>query len=101
MYPIPFATAGLNNARKLCLSNYIVDTSMLEETKENKKSFKIVMLDSQESRVNRSQGLRKEKEGIFKNLGLVAAQCNGITACAYSLKLFPVHMLLYLTVHGR
>ena len=37
----------------------LVNASMLEETEENKKSFKIVMLDSQESRVNRSQGLKK------------------------------------------
>ena len=58
------------------------------------------MFDSQESRVNRSQDLKKEKEGTFKNLGLVAAQCNGIAACAYSLKIFTVHTLLYLTVHG-
>ena len=48
------------------------------------------IFDSQESIVNRSQGLRKEKEGTFKNLGLVAVQCNGIAACAYSLKLFTV-----------
>ena len=34
------------------------------------------MFDSQESRVNRSKDLRKEKEGTFKNLGLVAAQYN-------------------------
>ena len=34
------------------------------------------MLDSQESRVNRSQGLKKEKEETFKNLGLLAAQFN-------------------------
>ena len=59
---------------------------MLEETEENKKMFKIVMLDSQESRVNRSQGLKREKEGTFKNLGLVAAKCNGIAACTYSFK---------------
>ena len=71
---------------------------MLEETEEDEKSFKIVMFDSQESRVNRSQGLKKEKEGAFKNSGLVAAQCNVIAACAYSLKIFTVHILLYLTV---
>ena len=78
----------------------LVDTSMLEETEENKKSLKIVMFGSQESRVNRSQGLKKEKEGTFKNLGLVAAQCNDIATCAYSLKMFTVHTLLCLTVHG-
>ena len=55
------------------------------------------MFDSQESRVNRSEGLKKEKEGTFKNLGLVAAQCNGITAYAYSLNIFTVYTLLYLT----
>ena len=42
------------------------------------------MFDSQVSLVNRSQGLEK-KEGIFKNLGLIAAQCNGIAVWAYSL----------------
>ena len=42
----------------------------------------------------RSQGLKKEKEGTFKNLGLVAVQCNGIAACAYSLKTFTVHTLV-------
>ena len=57
---------------------------MLEETEESKETFKIVMFDSQESRVNRSQGLKKEKEGTFKNLGLVVAQCNDIAVCAYS-----------------
>ena len=41
----------------------LVDTSVLEETEENKKSLKIVMFDSQESsRVNRSQGLEKKKK---------------------------------------
>ena len=76
---------------------------MLEKTEENKKSFKIDMFDSQESRVNRSQGLKKEKEGTFKNLGLVVVQCNGIAACAY---LFfehiysTVHTLQYLTAHS-
>ena len=48
------------------------------------------MFDSEESRVNRSHGLKKEKKGTFKNLGLVTEQCNGITACAYSLKIFTV-----------
>ena len=56
------------------------------------------MFDSQESRVNRSQCLKKE--GTFKNLGLVVAQFNGIATCAYSFKIFTVHTLLYLTVHG-
>ena len=74
--------------------------SAREETRENKKSLKIVMFDSQASRQHRPQGLKKEKEGTFKNLGLVAAQCNGIAACAYSLKISTVHTLLYLTVHG-
>ena len=58
------------------------------------------MFDCQEleSIGHRSQVLEKEKEGTFKNVGLVAAQCNGIAACAYSLKIFTVHTLLYLTV---
>ena len=40
----------------------LVDTSVLEETAENKKSSKIVMFHSQGSRVNRSQGLKKRKK---------------------------------------
>ena len=77
---------------------------MLEETEEDKTLFKIVTY-VRFSRISlesicRSQGLKKEKEGRFKNLGLVAAQCNGIAACAYSLKIFTVHTLVYLTVHG-
>ena len=64
------------------------------------KMFKIVMFDSEKSRVNSSQSSKKEKKGTFKTLGLVAAQCNGIAACAYSLKIFTVHTLVYLTVHG-
>ena len=51
------------------------------------------MFDSEESRANRSQDLKKEKEGTFKNLGLVASQCNGISACAYSLKVFTVQYI--------
>ena len=42
----------------------------------------MVMFDSQEYRQDRPQGLQKTS----KNLGMVAAQCNGIAACAYSLK---------------
>ena len=48
------------------------------------------MFDSQESRVNRSQGLKKKKEETFKNLGLVVAQSNDIVTCDYSLKIFTV-----------
>ena len=55
--------------------------SASEETEENKKSLKIVMFDSQVSISSQSvTGFGKEKEGTFKNLGLVAAQCNGIAA---------------------
>lgn len=64
----------------------LVDTRVLERRLEKtKKSSKIVVFDSQEYRQDRPQGLKKKKE-TFKNLGLVAAQCNGIAACAYSLK---------------
>ena len=42
------------------------------------------MFDSQESRQDRPQGLKKKK--TFKKIGLVAAHCNGIAACAYPLK---------------
>ena len=43
------------------------------------------MFNFQEYRQDRPQGLKKKKQR-FKNLGLVAAQCNDITAGAYSLK---------------
>ena len=58
------------------------------------------MFDCQEleSIGHRSQVLEKEKEGTFKNVGLVAAQCNGIAACAYSLKLFTVLYIHYCTL---
>ena len=56
------------------------------------------MFDSQVSLVNRSQGLEKKKKEHSRKSGLVAAQYNGIAACAYSLKIFTVHTLLYLTI---
>ena len=71
-----------------------------EETEENKKSLKIATYICSILKypyvVNRSQDLEKEKEETFKNLDLVAAQCNGIAACAYSLKISTAHTLLYL-----
>ena len=39
-------------------------------------------------------GFEKEKKKIFKKLGLVAAQCNGIAACAYSLKIYLEYRLV-------
>ena len=52
------------------------------------------MFDYQESRVNRLHtGFEKEKEGTSKNLGLVVVQCNGIAACAYSLKVFTAQYI--------
>ena len=60
--------------------------------------FKIAMFGSQESTQSQQvTGFEKAKEGTLKKLGLVAAQYNGIAACAYSLKLFTVHTLLCLT----
>ena len=58
------------------------------------------MFHSQECRQDRPQGLKKKKK-TFKKLGLVAAQRNGIAACAYSLKICTVqyntvHTLLYM-----
>ena len=47
------------------------------------------MFNSPEYRQDRPQGLKKKKMNI-QNLGLVAAQCNGIAACAYCLKIFTV-----------
>ena len=43
------------------------------------------MFDSQEYPQDRPQGVKKK---TFKNLGLVAAQCNDIAACAHSLKTY-------------
>ena len=43
------------------------------------------MVDFQAYRQDRPQGLKKNKK-TFKNLGLVAAQCNDIEACVYSFK---------------
>ena len=68
--------------------------SASEETEDNKKSFKIVMFNSQKSRVNRSHGLKKKKEGKFKKLGLAAAQCNGIAA-SFTVKYIHYCTLLY------
>ena len=47
--------------------------------------LKNVMFDSQEYCQDRPQGLKRKKNNIQK-LGLDAAQCNGIAACAYYLK---------------
>ena len=55
------------------------------------------MFDSQISLVNRSQSLEKKKKEHSRKSGLAAAQCNFIAACAYSLKIFTVHTLLYYT----
>ena len=46
----------------------------------------IVIFESQKSHQNRSQALKKTTYWTSKNAGHVAAQCNGIAACAYSLK---------------
>ena len=72
--------------------------SAREETGENKKSLKIAMFDFQEYRQDRPQGLKKKKMNI-QNLGLVAAQCNGIAAWDYFKNIYST-TLLYLTVHG-
>ena len=64
----------------------LVDTRVLvRRRKRSKKSLKSVMFDSQVSLVNKSQGLDK-KEKKNQEFSLVAAQCNIIVACAYSLK---------------
>ena len=57
------------------------------------------MFDSQEYRQDRPQGLKKKKK--IKKLGLVAAQRNGIAACAYSLEnILTVWYSTYATVQG-
>ena len=49
--------------------------SASKEKEENKNSLKIITFDSQVSLVNTYvTGFGKEKEGTFKNLGLIAAQ---------------------------
>ena len=56
------------------------------------------MFDSQVSLFIRSQGLEKKKKEYSRiYISLVAAQCNGIAACTYSLKIFTV--CTYITVH--
>ena len=81
-----------------CKLELLVDTRVLEKRqKKNKKSLKIVIFDSQVALVNRSQCLGKKKKEHSRKLGLVAAQRNGIAACAYSLKIFTGHTLLCLT----
>ena len=55
------------------------------------------MFDSQEYPQDRPQDLKKEKTQTFKNLGLVAAQCNGIAACTYSQKY--LQYIHYCTLH--
>ena len=56
------------------------------------------MFDSRVSLANRSQGLEKKRKEHSRKPGLVAAQYNGIAACAYSLEIFTVHTLLYCTL---
>ena len=99
----------------LCFSDYfpenlyrylLGDTPKFANKKVYMRKNSVCILNAQKHKnkngsgdtiVNRLQGLEKKKEGTFKNLGLVAAQCNGIAACAYSLKIFTV--LTYVTVH--
>ena len=45
-----FVLLGVSELSHNPLLSKLVDTSMLEQTEENKKSFKIVMFDSQEKR---------------------------------------------------
>ena len=54
------------------------------------------MFDSQEYRQERLQGLKKKKR-TFKELSLVAAQCNGIL---FFKKYTYSMVLMYATVHG-
>ena len=62
----------------------LVDTRVLVRRRKKTKIIKncYVRFSSIYKVVNRSQ----EKEGTFKNIGLAAAQCNGIAACTYSSK---------------
>ena len=51
------------------------------------------MSDSQVSLESKGHSVWEKIRGTFKNLGLFAAQCNGIAVCAYSLKLLPCCMV--------
>ena len=70
------------------LVNYIVDTRVLEgRRKKQRKLLKCVKFDSQYIvKTYKPQGLEKKERKKIKNLGLIAAQCNGIAACAYFIK---------------
>ena len=54
------------------------------DVKENKKSLKNVIFDSQESCQDMPQCLKNTNIEHSKNLGLDAMQCKDIAACAYS-----------------
>ena len=58
------------------------------------------MFDSQVSLESKRHRVWKRKKGTFKNLGLVAAQCNGIAACAYSLKIYLQYMHYCTLLYG-
>ena len=69
---------------------------MLEETEKNKKVQNCYVCSILKNLESIRHRVWKREEETFKNLGLVAAQCNDIGACAYSLKIFTIHTLLYL-----
>ena len=64
-------------SRALPYFTVLVNTiALARRRKKTKKSLKTVIFKSQKSHQDRSQGLKKTKYWTFKNLDLVAAQCN-------------------------
>lgn len=81
-------------SHSICLIRYFkwineTDTSRHQSAIRWKNVILIITkcyFEYQESRQDRPQGLRRDKYWTYKNLGLIAAECNGIMVCAYSLK---------------
>ena len=71
---------------------------MLEETKGNKKSFEIVMLDSQKSRVNRSKDLKKKKEAKSEVKYFQTGRISSLgfrMSCGLSVNPISVRVIMY------
>ena len=86
-------TNHLQIAKQACQKATSWHQSTREETGENKKHIKNCYVWFSRISSRQPQGLKKKKH-TFKILGLVAAQCHGIVASAYSLK--SILTVLYL-----
>ena len=84
-YYLPLTTPASLRTNSAYNSQLLVDTSVLEKRRKKRKKTKNI-------------NLKKEKEGSFKNVGLIAAQYNDIAACAYSLKIFTLQYMHYCTL---